>query len=58
MAQRYTFDEWMTAVDVACKRLSGLSIHDLPDQPFRDEYEAGTGPATVAKRALREEGWG
>lgn len=34
------FEAWMTAIDREIQNGYGVSIHDLPDQPFRDWYEA------------------
>lgn len=52
-----TFDQWMKAVDEACYRLAGLSIHDLPDQSFRDCYDAGESPDEFTREVLEDEGF-
>ena len=51
-----SFAAWMSEVDEECWRLAGISIHDLPDQSFRDAFESGENPAAFAREALDEEG--
>mgnify|MGYP006952652877 CR=1 FL=1 len=35
------FERWMQGVDRLTRRAYGVSVHDLPDLPFADNYEAG-----------------
>ncbi len=51
------FRTWMRAVDRATFELAGISISDLPDQPFRDTWESGTSPREFAQEALAAEGF-
>lgn len=39
-----TFSEWVGEVDAMCWREFGLSVHDLPDLPFRDAFDDGESP--------------
>lgn len=48
-----TFEEWMRLVDEFVRRISGLSVHDLPDCCFADWYEDGVSAKVAARRALR-----
>lgn len=48
-----TFEAWMEAVDEQVEALAGCSVHDLPDCPFRDWYDAGLSPRDAALRAIR-----
>jgi hypothetical protein len=41
-----TFNHWMQQLDRLCIDTYGFSIHDLPDQNYRDLYNEG---ATVAE---------
>jgi hypothetical protein len=45
-----TFEEWQATIDRYVGRVIGLSIHDLPDQPYRDWYDG----EVTAKEAARE----
>jgi hypothetical protein len=51
------FDVWMKKVDKAVIARSGVSIHDLADQPFADWFEDGISPSQAAKLSLESEGW-
>lgn len=35
------YQMWMTRLDEAIIGRLGLSVHDLPDQPFRDLFDDG-----------------
>ena len=48
-----TFEEWMAEVDARIERAYGMSYRDLPDMPYRDEFDDGASPTTMARRALR-----
>lgn len=39
-----SFDAWMEAINCRCYDRYGMSIYDLPDMRFRDEYDGGTTP--------------
>lgn len=52
-----TFEEWMAAVDRAIQSKVGLSSSDLADWPFRDAYDSGEAPGSVARALLRSEGF-
>lgn len=52
-----TFEQWMEAVDRETQKRSPVSIHDLPDQPFWDQWNDGTTPAEMAEMALEDAGW-
>lgn len=45
-----TFEEWQATIDRYVGRVIGLSIHDLPDQPYRDWFD----DEVTAKEAARE----
>jgi hypothetical protein len=50
------FVDWMMKVDRAVIAKAGLSYLDLPDQPYRDWYEAGLSAKSAAARAIRGAG--
>jgi hypothetical protein len=52
-----TFEEWMAAVDLAVERLIGCSVYDLSDYCFRDAYDDGRSPVSVARAAIRNGGF-
>lgn len=43
------FECWSKQVDVAVIHRLGVSVHDLPDIPFRDWFDEGFTPAEVAE---------
>jgi hypothetical protein len=49
---RLTFDAWMSAVDDALVRKTGVSSADLPDWTYRDAYEDGLTPQEAADAAV------
>ena len=51
------FQLWMEAVDDAVLQIPGVSVHDLPDRPFRDMFEDGASPREAAQDALEYAGW-
>ena len=57
MTQAQTFAEWMARIDKILESRFGLTSRDLPDQCYRDEYEAGTSPLEAIRIALDAEGW-
>jgi len=52
-----TFEKWMEAVDQQVYTLSGVSVHDLADWPFRDAFDSGAFPEEVAVEILEAEGF-
>lgn len=48
------FAAWLKKVDSAISRTVGLNLLDLPDFPYRDEFDAGADPREVAARVLEE----
>ena len=52
------FEEWMKQVDNAVSLRSGMSVHDLPDCPFRDWYNAGNSAGAAAQRCIKNAGQG
>lgn len=52
-----TFDDWEHEANAACIQLSGLSIHDLPDGPSYDAWEACESPEEYAIELLAAEGF-
>jgi len=52
-----TYEDWMRRVDKCVEAIAGVSVYDLPDYCFRDAYEDGRRPSSVARDALKEAGW-
>jgi hypothetical protein len=52
-----TFEQWMKAVDLSVWRIAGVSVHDLPDCPFRRWWNDGVKASIAAKRALKRAGF-
>lgn len=50
------YKTWMEQVDNEVSELCGMSVHDLPDFPSWDLWDAGETPAEGAREALREAG--
>lgn len=50
---RVSFSEWMVLVDRAVWSRAGVSVHDLPDAPFRDWYDDRVAPSVAARRVIR-----
>ena len=50
-----SFGLWLHIVDRRMLRTVGLTHTDLPDQPWRDEYDAGTDPVDYADHVMRAE---
>jgi hypothetical protein len=57
MQANMTFKQWLKAVDLAVLRLSGVSLHELADQPWRDWYDDDMNAEEAAREALAEEGF-
>lgn len=51
------FAIWMEQLDLKVIALSGLSVHDLPDQAFADMFEDGYYPEDAAREILEGEGF-
>lgn len=51
-----SFDEWMEKVEELMEEGYGVSIHDLPDQQYRDCYDSGIGPSEMIQMILVNEG--
>jgi len=51
------FERWMREVDREVRAISGVSVHDLADCPFRDWFEDGESAQDAAQMALENEGW-
>lgn len=47
------FDVWMKQVNAAINKACGLSSEDLADYAYRDAFDAGKKPASVAKAAIK-----
>ena len=47
------FEMWLTEVDQVVEDRVGMSVHDLPDCPFRDWYDDGMKAATAAGKAIK-----
>lgn len=52
------YDAWMREVDREVIARTGLSIHDLEDQPFRDWYRDEMSPREAAETAIEYAGGG
>lgn len=42
------FDLWLHEVDMIVSKAVGMSVHDLPDLPFRDSFDSGDSPEEFA----------
>lgn len=47
-----SFEVWLRTLDRICLQRLSLSLHDLPDLPTRDAYDAGTGPAVFFEETV------
>jgi hypothetical protein len=52
--QSTTYEQWMDRVDAVVQDVAGVSVHDLPDFPSRDWYDAGRNPREVALTVLED----
>lgn len=48
-----SFEAWMKQVNAALEKAVGLSSEDLADYAYRDAYDAGKKPASVAKAVIK-----
>lgn len=53
----FAFSNFMNAINSRVEALCLLSIEDLPDWPFADEFEDGVNPNDVADDMLADNGW-
>jgi len=47
------FEKWMRDVDLEVQKMIGLSVHDLPDVPFRDWYANRMNAKAAARKAIK-----
>lgn len=52
LKEERSFKEWMDKVDNIVSMRLGVSVHDLPDMPFRDAYEDGVSPEDFVEEDL------
>ena len=52
---KQTFSEWMQKVDAALVKKVGMSSDCLADFCYRDAYDNGERPTSVAKQVLEAE---
>jgi hypothetical protein len=55
MKRKKSYTEWINEVNAAVIKKSGLSVYDLPDQPYRDWYDSGKTAKGAASAALKAE---
>lgn len=53
----HAFRAWMSRLDGAVQLRLGVSVHDLPDQPFHDWFTDGLSPLEAAGLIAREAAW-
>ena len=51
------YQAWMAEVDAICSKISGTSVYDLSDQPFKDWWLEGWDAGDAAEAALDDNGW-
>lgn len=49
---KQTFEQWLNKVHKYLDFI-GLSIHDIPDCPYRDWYDDGVQPNSAARKAVK-----
>jgi hypothetical protein len=54
---KQTFSEWMAKVNSCLVKKVGMSSDCLADFCYRDAYDNGERPASVAKQVLSAEGY-
>jgi len=57
MSQELSFQDWMTKVNNLASKKMGVSIMDLPDFRYRDEYDSGASPAECVESLMEESGF-
>lgn len=50
------FKSWMERVETECIKNFGLTIDDLPDQPYYDWFEDDLDPSDVVEEIAEREG--
>ena len=50
---KISFEDWMKEVNKEVESAVGMSANDLPDYCYRDAYDDGKSPKSVAKAAIR-----
>mgnify|MGYP001293243849 CR=1 FL=1 len=55
--KEHGFNSWVDAVDHEVDAIAGVSVHDLPDVPFRAWFEDGMTPREAAEEALENAGF-
>jgi hypothetical protein len=50
-----TFEDWMKKVDNLVSDVTGSSVYDLADCPFKDWYEDGMKASKAAAKAIKNE---
>jgi len=48
------YPKWLEEVDALVEAALGLSIHDLPDLPYRSWYADGMDPEEVSEEVMEE----
>ena len=51
---KYTFEQWLSAVDVYCRKLIGMNHDDLSDVCYSDMWQAGVSPLSAARKAIKQ----
>ncbi len=52
-----TFELWMKNVEAFVSQNAQLSVYDLPDRNFYDQWENGSTPADAGEDALENAGF-
>jgi hypothetical protein len=52
-----SFVEWMKKVNRVVVSVAGLSVRDLPDQPFREWFDEGMDAHEAAELTLEDSGY-
>lgn len=47
------FKYWIDKVDTEVEKRVCMSVHDLPDCPYRDWFEDGVSPVSAARKAIK-----
>lgn len=48
-----TYEQWKSAVDSQCVKISGMSTDDIPDFNYSKAYDTHRDPASTARAALK-----
>jgi hypothetical protein len=52
-----SFVEWLNKVNRKVIALTGITIHDLSDQPFREWFDEGMSPEEAVLHTLEDNGF-